>query len=496
VKLSLQNFTLRLADVSELTAIRPKITPSEAFGLVETFFARSIDSARAVGALEPTGLTLLFLSALRFLAARQSRTNESWHQMRNRFVHQQKTGDDIQLAFERLIEDVEKKHPVLTGVFRDNLAPRLKGLNASLMGAIVVLDPLGEALASDAAAFGAWFDSAIDATAGQGTRPPQVATPRRVAKLMVDLGKPQSGESVHDASAGLGTVLAMAAKQFDGKSRALSLSGQEKNPSSAAVAQLRLYLLAGKVALIKTGDILRDPLFVSRNGLDQFDVVFCDPPYGQKLANIDFYQHDAFKRFRYGPPDRTSGEVAFLQHVIACLKPNGRAIALLSHGPLFRAGNDAAVRKALVSENLIDTVIGLPYGTLPGLPVELALVICRHDSAKSRKDTVFFVDASHRRDAVKSPDHWHALCRELLSACVKRESIGGFSRVVESTEIAANAHSLQPRRYVVRAEQRKAVDVEETLAKAMACEHEGAEMAAEMDQLIKALDLQSNTSSQ
>jgi type I restriction-modification system DNA methylase subunit len=79
---------------------------------------------------------------------------------------------------------------------------------------------------------------------------------------------------------------------------------------------------------------------------------------------------------------------------------------------------------------------------------------------------------------------------------VKRESIGGFSRVVESTEIAANAHSLQPRRYVVRAEQRKAVDVEETLAKAMACEHEGAEMAAEMDQLIKALDLQSNTSSQ
>ena len=456
---------------------------------IRELFKSSTDHARSVGPLTPAGRALLLLSSLRFFAAvgTHSEEEDPWHRIRNQTAQSPPSSQAIESALAELAGAIETQQPQLEGVFAEWLIPSLRGVEDLLIPWIIELDTVGASLRANAKAFALWFDSTVDHTIGKGVPGLQYTTPRAVAKLMVDLAAPRPGESIHDPCAGSGGLLAAAFLETNHIDKPNLLSGQEANAEIAALARLRLCLLGARGIRIKTGDVLRHPLFIAKDSLETFDVVLCDPPYGQRLANNDFAQSDRYGRFRHGPPGRTSSEMAFFQHAVACLNKNGRAVALTAHGPLFRGGADAHVRANMIREDLIETVVGMPAGVLPGVSTEFALICCRRVKPESRRGQILFIDGSEQRDALRHAHAWENFTRMITS---QDEAASGplLTCRVPISDVVKNGFSLQPRRYVVREKGDGSIDINNALLQAAAYEKEAAVHATRIDRLIGALE--------
>lgn len=447
-------------------------------------FERSLDHSRSVGPPASTARALLQLAALRFLSPSELRpaVANSWSGV-----------------LESMADSVERSYPQLAGIFTDDLLTTLRNRELPLREWMSSLDNVCAAFAGDAAAFGKWFDAVTDSVVGRGVPGWQYATPRNLANLVAGLAKPQPQESVHDPCVGAGSFLAAAIAYNSNRSATLTLGGQEIDPGIATLARLRLFLLGARDVQIKVGDVLRDPLFVEaasapslpgqwwesgEKKLSTFDVVFCDPPYGQRLSNIDFLYSDHNDRFRHGKPSRASSDMAFLQHAIACLRSGGRALTLIAHGPLYRSGGDGDIRANMIREDLIEAVIGLPFGVLPGLSIEPALILCRRGKDATRKGRVLFIDASDMRDALSEPTAWQDFAGKILETFEKGNEVRAFSRVATLAEIETQGFSLQPRRYVARRdESSSSFDLRTALAQAREYEHEAEMHATQMDRL-------------
>jgi SAM-dependent methyltransferase len=453
--------------------------------ILDGLFQRTLSSARSIGPLTPAGRGLLQLCALRFLAAMGARkpSHDSWLPVTEALVAPVDAAAKVESTLLQVADEIETNLPQLRGVFRNHLIANLRGSEDLLAEWIDKLTPMGADLRKNAQAFGRWFDATVDDSIGRGIFGLQYATPRSVIDLMVELAAPQPGERIHDPSCGSGGVLAGALAWLTDRGEASasdSLSGQEANAELADMAQLRLYLLGGCDVRVRPGDALRHPLFVKNNQLEKFDVVLCIPPVGQRRAR-EFARSDPYDRFKHGQPGRASSDTALLQHATACLNENGRAVLLIPHGPLFRGGADAKVRAGIVKEDLLEAVIGLPTGILPGVSMEVAIVVCRRRKPDERRDHVLFVDASDQGVALRNSD---------ISEIFRRMSDQHeptVAHLAPLAEIETNGFALQPRLYVRREDRSNPVDIEASLAQAAEYEREAALLAKRIEELIEAL---------
>ena len=71
---------------------------------------------------------------------------------------------------------------------------------------------------------------------------------------------------------------------------------------------------------------------------------------------------------------------------------NGRVGVIVPHGILFRGGAEGKIRRALLEENLFDTVIGLPSNLFYGTSIPAAILVFKRNKTDS---SVLFIDASH-----------------------------------------------------------------------------------------------------
>jgi type I restriction enzyme M protein len=193
----------------------------------------------------------------------------------------------------------------------------------------------------------------------------QSVTPQPIAELMVELANPQPGESIYDPCFGGASMLAAAgrwiveegqklspAKWAEAESRAIY--GVEINTQTFALGMARILLSGVNTPHLELGDtLLRHD---RRESPTQFDCILANPPFGSRVnetyANEGFYARSA------------KSENLFLQHVMASLKPGGRAAVLLPEGVLFGSGADEHVRRRLLEEFCVEGVISLPSGGL------------------------------------------------------------------------------------------------------------------------------------
>jgi type I restriction enzyme M protein len=135
-----------------------------------------------------------------------------------------------------------------------------------------------------------------------------------------------------------------------------------------------------------------------------FDAVISNPPIGTNWNSFDANQ-DPFNRFRWGVPQNSRADYAFISHIIETLNPNGRAVILVPHGILSREGVEGAIRQKLIEENLIEAVIGLPSNLLYGTAMRTAILVIN----KNKSDqNILFVDGSQEYGKEKN----HVLLRE------------------------------------------------------------------------------------
>ena len=236
----------------------------------------------------------------------------------------------------------------------------------------------------------------------RGKRIGEFVTPEPVAALMLSLANPKSGDRIYDPCFGLGELLVgatrrlseaawFASPQHRADVQAAEVFGVEINRVAHAVGLCRALLAGVDRPGFELGDALERPLPRGRSA-DGFDCILAAPPWGGRI------KHPSADRFPF--PSRNT-ESLFLQHVMANLRPGGRAVVVLPESALFRTG-DRRLRKALLSEYSVDAVVSLPDGAFaPWTGVAASLVVFRR--TKSRP-TVRFVSISPKAWEEKTGD--------------------------------------------------------------------------------------------
>ena len=277
-------------------------------------------------------------------------------------------------------------------------------------------------------------------------------TPRPVVQLMVRLVDPQEGMAIYDPCSGSGGMLIYAHKHVadnGGNPRNLVLAGQENNGTTWSISKMNMLLHGIRDADLANDGTLTNPRHVSGGELKRFDRVITNPPFSQ---NYDKGSLTHTERFRYGytPEGGKKADLIFLQHMLAVLKRDGIVATVMPHGVLFRGGAEGAIRRKLIEDDLLDTVIGLGpnlfYGT--GIPAAILILRARGSKPPERRCKVLFINADRDYGEGRAQNHLRPRDEQKITATYQDfADVDGFARVVTIDELAENDFNCNIRRY-------------------------------------------------
>ncbi|CAM3831104.1 type I restriction-modification system subunit M [Paenibacillus lactis] len=316
-------------------------------------------------------------------------------------------------------------------------------------------------------------------------------TPSKVVELIVKLIKPEEGMRICDPTAGSGGMLIQSVdyiKSKGGNPRNLTLHGQERNLNTWAICKMNLLLHGLSDHWIAKGDTIRDPKLLEDGELILYDRVIANPPFSLSNWGREEAEADTLGRFRFGLPPKDKGDLAFVQHMVSTLNHEGKAGVVMPHGILFRGGAEAAIRKGLLEEDLIEAIIGLPsnlfYGT--GIPASIIIFNCSKD--EQRKGQVLFINGANEYQEGKNQNTLrNEDIDKIVSAYDKWVDQEKYCRVVDIKEISENDYNLNIARYIDSAEEEEQIDVEEVLNELRKLEEERNTVEATMYAFLKEL---------
>lgn len=189
----------------------------------------------------------------------------------------------------------------------------------------------------------------------------QYFTPRSLIQAMVDVCNPQIGETVCDPACGTGGFLLAAYDHMKTQSqdkakreflREKALHGNDITPLVVTLASMNLYLHG--IDTNRSPILCEDSLEKAPETL--MDVVLANPPFGTRPAgSVDINREDFYVETK-------NNQLNFLQHIMKMLKDGGRAAVVLPDNVLFEGGAGETIRKALLKDFNLHTILRLPTG--------------------------------------------------------------------------------------------------------------------------------------
>ena len=277
-------------------------------------------------------------------------------------------------------------------------------------------------------------------------------TPRPVVQLMVRLLDPQEGMSVYDPCSGSGGMLVYARNHVadnGGNADNLRLAGQESSGTTWSISKMNMLLHGIRDADLRNEDTLASPEHVRGGDLERFDRVITNPPFSQDYDRAGLAHPERFV-YGYTPEGGKKADLMFLQHMLAVLKPDGVVATVMPHGVLFRGGAEASIRRGIIEDDLLDTVIGLGpnlfYGT--GIPAAILILRAKGSKPSERQGKVLFINADRDYREGRAQNHLRPRDKEKITAAYRDfADIDGFAKVVAIDELADNDFNCNIRRY-------------------------------------------------
>ncbi|MBR29190.1 MAG: type I restriction-modification system subunit M [Rhodobacteraceae bacterium] len=343
--------------------------------------------------------------------------------------------------------DEEQKNDILRHLLEDFAKPALD-LRPSRVGRLDIIGGAYEYLISRFAA-------------SAGKKAGEFYTPAEVSDLIARLVDPQEGDEICDPTCGSASLLMKCGRLIRDRTgkRRYSLFGQEAIGSTWALAKMNLFLHGEENHQIEWGDTIRNPkLRTSDDLLRHFDVVVANPPFSLEKWGVESAETDRFGRFRRGLPPRTKGDYAFILHMIETLKPRtGRMAVVVPHGVLFRGAAEGRIRRKLIEENLLETVIGLPEKLFFGTGIPAAILVFR--KRKTDQD-VLFVDGSRDYEEGTNQNRLgEAQVARIAEIVAGRASVEKYAYRATRAEVEANDFNLNIPRYVDTFEEEAEIDL-------------------------------------
>ena len=296
-----------------------------------------------------------------------------------------------------------------------------------------------------------------------GKKAGEFYTPAAVSRLLVKLAAPKPGNTICDPACGSGSLLIQASEEVGSEN--FALYGQEVNGATWALARMNMFLHARDAARIEWCDTLNSPALVEGDHLMRFDVVVANPPFSLDKWGAEDAASDHYRRFWRGVPPKSKGDYGFITHMIEIAKrQSGRVAVIVPHGVLFRGGAEGRIRQALIEENLLDAVVGLPANlfTTTGIPVAILVFDRSREQGGENEDRrdVLFIDASKEFTPGKTQnvmDQTHI--GKVLKAYRSRAKVEKYAHLGSLGEIVENDFNLNIPRYVDTFEPEEEIDV-------------------------------------
>jgi type I restriction enzyme M protein len=280
----------------------------------------------------------------------------------------------------------------------------------------------------------------------------QFYTPAEVSRVIAQVLRinelDRAEQSIYDPTCGSGSLLLRALTEAS--NHRVSICGQEKDSSTAALAKLNMLLHGVSNAEIKVGDTLSDPQFKQYGMLATFDVCVANPPFSMKNWLSSGKENDEYNRWtsKLLPPAKC-GDYAFLLHLISSMKADeGRGACILPHGVLFRGNAEYDIRKEIITKKYIKGIIGLPPNIFFGTGIPASIIIIDKKNRENRKG-IFFIDAKDgfKKDGAKNRLREQDIKR-IVDAWDTQTAIPHYCRMVEWDEIEKNDYNLNIPRYI------------------------------------------------
>ncbi|MFX0126301.1 MAG: N-6 DNA methylase, partial [Candidatus Hodarchaeota archaeon] len=302
-----------------------------------------------------------------------------------------------------------------------------------------------------------------------GKKSGEFYTPNMVSKLLVELLQPREGIRIADPTVGSGGMLIQCVEYLKKNSddwRSLELFGQEKNLYTWLICRMNMFLHSISNTQIEKGDTIRNPKLVKDNELLLFDIVIANPPFSLSNWGAEIAQNDHYNRFNFGIPPKNYGDLAFLQHMLATLCEDGRLGVILPHGVLFRGGAEKLIRKALIDNDIIEAIVGLPPNLFYGTSIPAAIILINKNKRSVQEGQILFIDAYNCYKEERSQNILRETdIKKIVSAYKSFSTIKGFSNIVSNEEIINLDYNLNIPLYVESVDEEEAIDIRKVITR-------------------------------
>jgi type I restriction enzyme M protein len=287
-------------------------------------------------------------------------------------------------------------------------------------------------------------------------------TPQHVSKLIAQLAmhKQEKVNKIYDPAAGSGSLLLQAKKHFDRHIIEEGFFGQEINHTTYNLARMNMFLhnINYDKFNIALGNTLTDPHFGDEK---PFDAIVSNPPYSIKWIGDDdptLINDDRFAPAGVLAP-KSKADFAFVLHALSYLSSKGRAAIVCFPGIFYRGGAEQKIRKYLVDNNFIETIIAVAPNMFYGTSIAVTLLVL----SKKKTDTkIQFIDASGEdffKKVTNNNELTDAHIEKIMDLFDRKVDVPHVAVSVDHSKIASNDYNLSVSSYVEVKDKCEKVDI-------------------------------------
>lgn len=314
-------------------------------------------------------------------------------------------------------------------------------------------------------------------------------TPQEVSELLTRLtvfGKTEVNK-VYDPACGSGSLLLKAASILGKDNVRQGFFGQEINITTYNLCRINMFL--HDIGYEKF-DIACEDTLVSPEHWDEepFEVIVSNPPYSIKWAGDD--NPVLINDPRFAPAGvlapKSKADLAFIMHALSWLSASGTAAIVCFPGIMYRGGAEQKIRKYLIDNNFVDTVIQLPGNLFFGTSIATCIMVLKRNKADNG---TLFIDAS--AEFVKVTNNNKLTddnISHIVEAFAKRETTEYFTYLASYDEIREQEYNLSVSTYVEQKDTREKIDIVKLNAEIAEIVAREDALRAEIDRIVAEIE--------
>jgi type I restriction enzyme M protein len=316
-------------------------------------------------------------------------------------------------------------------------------------------------------------------------------TPQQVSKLiaLLALHKQLKVNKMLDIASGSGSLLLQGKKHFDNHIIEDGFYGQEINHTTYNLARMNMFL--HNINYDKFHIVLGDTMLYPQFGDEKpFDAVVSNPPYSISWVGSD--DPTLINDERFAPAGvlapKSKADFAFVLHALHYLSPKGRAAIVCFPGIFYRGGAEQKIRKYLVDNNFVESIISLAPNLFYGTSIAVTLLVL---SKNKKENKTQFIDASGENffkkvtnNNVLTDDHIEAI----MDIFDTKEEVSNVAVYVDNKIIADNDYNLSVSSYVEAKDNRVQVDINQLNTEISSTVKNINKLRTDIDSIIKEIE--------